>query len=182
VPFPTLVATAGAENANAYATQADADAWLEFRIGAGAWDGYSDELKAQALASATRDLDTLDFWGRRATESQALEWPRDVSGTPIADLYDTDDLPADLVAATIELAFLYAQAVTANATLDPLNPSTNGNLKRKKIGPIEKEWFGPTVVAIDVARFSALIQALLAGLLRVAVANRYGTGTAYRSS
>lgn len=155
----TLDATVGGASANTYADATDADDYLSYRIGASAWTGYSDDLKAQALVSATRDIDTLDFVGERATDTQALEWPR--TGTDYAD----DVLPPDLIAATCELAFLYAQAYTAGS--DPVVPTSNGNLKRKKIGPIEKEWFAPTVaVPIAVERFPASVQAFLADLIR----------------
>lgn len=170
----TLDSTVGGANANTYADAATADDYLSYRIGASAWATYTADLKAQALVSATRDLDTLDFIGERATDTQALEWPR--TGTS----YAADELPDDLVAAVIELAFLYAQEFTASGAIAA--PTANGNLKRKKVGPIEKEWFAPTTtVAIDVERFPAAIQALIADLIRSAV-SAWGSASVVRGS
>lgn len=174
--FPTLVADPGDPSANTYADASAADAYLAYRVGASAWAGYSADLKAQALVSATRDIDTLDFIGERATDDQALEWPR--TGTDYAD----DALPQRLVDATIELAFSYAQQVTADATSDVLNPVPD-NIKREKTGPLETEYFAPTAPeATALERLPAIVQRLLAPLLRTPVVGQWGSALVLRGS
>ncbi len=72
----TLIATAGASDANSYTTVAFADAYFEGRPGAGAWTDASTEEKEQALVGATTRLDSEQYRGSRVSESQALAWPR----------------------------------------------------------------------------------------------------------
>lgn len=182
----TLVATAGASNANAYADVATASAAAAYRIGADAvaWLALSADQKIQSLVTATRDIDTLLFTGDRATSTQALEWPR--TGTDYADTV----LPATLVSATIELAFSYAPAFAVGATIDPLNPDTTAaRLKREKVGPLESEWFAPATgpdvygaEATGLERFPGIVQRLLAPLLWLAAVNTWGSAAVVRTS
>lgn len=180
MPFPDLVADPGAEDANTYADLEDALSYLEFRVGAGAWsnDEIDDDVKAQALVTATRELDTLDWRGERATATQALQWPR----VGVSNV-DDDEVPAAIRYATIELAFVYATQQTADATLDPVNPVAS-NLKRVQVGPIEREFFAPatTSAAIDVERLPGVVQRLVAPFLRTVIAERWGTGVVIRGS
>jgi len=189
--FPDLISTPGAADANAYADLATAVSYLQYRVGAAAWAGYSGELQAQALVSATRDIDTLEmrgaadtqvmafprFVGTRATETQALAWPRVSAG------YPSTALPDRLVEATIELAYIYAQQMTADATLDVLNPDPSlRNIKREKVGPLETEYF--TALAVDATapdRLPPIVQRLLTPLLRAWV-GVWGSGVATRGS
>ena len=102
----TLVATAGAANANSYITLADADQYHEDRPAAGTtWaDATSDEKNA-ALLFATKMLDSLVVWtGWVATETQALLWPR--TGMVYRNGYsvDTDVVPTEIQEATAEFA------------------------------------------------------------------------------
>lgn len=75
----TIVATAGASNANSYVTLADADAYMATRFET-AWTAAagSDETRKKALVQATRQLDQLAWQGVKMSATQALEWPRDV--------------------------------------------------------------------------------------------------------
>jgi hypothetical protein len=181
----TLVATAGASNANAYATVAQGLAAAAYRVGgnAAAWLALTTDQQIQTLVSATSAEDALEgvigFKGERATSTQALEWPR--TGTAYADTV----IPPPLVSATIELAFSYTPAIT-DATVDVLNPATNGNVKEDTVGPITTIYFEPS--AIDVldptaalAPFPTLVQRLLAGLIRIAPVS-WGSAAVVRSS
>lgn len=167
----TLVATAGAANANAYATVAQGLAAAAYRAGgnAAAWLALTSDQQIQTLVSATSAEDALegiiDFKGERATATQALEWPR--AGTAYADT----TIPPPLVSATIELAFSYTPAF-ADATVDVVNPATNGNVKRKKVDVLETEFFAPAEIDVldptaALAPFPTLVQRLLAGLIRI---------------
>jgi hypothetical protein len=166
-------------DATTYASVETADAVAATRVGGSAWTDLGDEDKLAALTTATRDVDTLDWIGDRASDAQELEWPR--TGTDYSD----DAWPTRLVNAVIELAFSYAPGIAAGT--NPLATTTNaGNIKRKKIGPLETEYFGATTASsVDVttaARFPAIVQNLLAPLVRPATAMQWGSGTAFRGS
>lgn len=74
----TLVATAGASNANTYCTLAEAETYHESRTDDnGTWAGAADADKNIALAMATRLLDHLYTWYQwPSNTTQALQWPR----------------------------------------------------------------------------------------------------------
>jgi hypothetical protein len=101
----TLNATAGAADANSYATVEEADAYHEAHLYASDWTGASTANKEAALVWATRLLDEQCEWrGTKTTNEQALRWPRggvyDVDGVGI----DNDVIPTSLKRATAELA------------------------------------------------------------------------------
>ncbi len=131
----TLVATAGAADANSYLTEEEADSIFEARLHTSLWDDADDEDKPKALAMATKVLDRMlmpgeeyvqngdspyyrvrpTWTGMVATTTQALAWPRagmyDANGNAIAE----DVIPGDLKEATAELAL---QLLAGDRTLD----------------------------------------------------------------
>lgn len=172
-----------------YATVAQADARAEQRRGSvlAAWEDVDDEDKLAALIAASEDLDTLEWIGDRATPEQTREWPRsDAVGAVSGYEYGDDTWPSNLVTATMELAFARAASYGDDAETDPLNPDLSaGNIKRKKTGPIEKEYFAPTTTTASVTsieRFPPIVQNLLRDLIRVALSGEWGSSTAVRSS
>lgn len=169
-----LIATPGAANANSYATVAEADAHASYRVGGAAFTALTSDQKIQALVTATRDIDSIGgapygFLGEPTTETQSLEWPRDVEV----------GLPAALVEATIELAMSYVPlfATSASPFVDP----TPANIKSESVGPISTEYFAPGDGATSLDRFPAIVQRLLLSLIR-ATANAWGAATVTRSS
>lgn len=178
-----LEATPGADDANAYVTVDDAEAYASYRVGSAAFLALTDDQKIQALVTATRDIDTLEddpgFVGERASEDQALAWPR--TGT---DTAASDELPRSLVNATIELAMSYAPAFESGSTLDVLNADTgNGNIKREKTGPLETEFFAAgSVSATAFARFPAVVQRLLSAVVLLPDTSTWGAATVSRGS
>jgi hypothetical protein len=164
----------------AYATVEQADAVAMLRVGGSRWLELSPEQKAQALTTATRRLDTLDWIGVRTDDDQLLDWPR--TGTD----FDDDAWPEDVVDATIELAFTYIPAFAAGSTLDVLNAAVgNGNIKSKQIGPLKTEYFGPTTGdTIDgLLGLPVFLRDLLRSLVRVEVTGgAWGTGVVVRGS
>lgn len=182
----TLVATPGAANANAYTDVAAVDAAATYRSGpsAVAWLALTPDQKIQQLVAVTRDLDTSDFLGARATVTQALEWPR--TGTD----YDSAALPARLVMATIEQSIQNAVDLTADP-LNVLDPLAAG-IKRERVGPLETEYRDPTiqggtagVAAFDprgLARFAPIVQRLLTPLVRSLVGSSWGSADVVRGS
>ena len=101
----TLIATAGASNANSYTTVEEADAYHEAHLYASTWTDASTANKEAALVWATRLLDEVCEWdGTKSTNEQALRWPRggatDADGVP----FDVDEIPQELKHATAEFA------------------------------------------------------------------------------
>lgn len=140
---PTIVATAGAADANSYITVAAADSIADGMVGTLAWSSASADNKAKALVTATNGLETLSWVGSRATTTQALAWPRaDAScgdKTP-----STTAIPREVELATFDLA----NALLSDPTLLRNSPTTsalvtgvpNRDLKRLKLDVMELEW------------------------------------------
>jgi len=126
----TLVATAGASNANSYITTAEATAYFAARLPlVPPWEDADDPTAA--IAMATRLINSVAIprrklmegyyvtsrgWtGLPATSTQALAWPRigmyDANGNAIP----SNVIPQALKDATAELA---GQLVIADTTLD----------------------------------------------------------------
>jgi hypothetical protein len=170
--------------ATTYATVALAQARAELRGGAvaAAVRALSDDDILAGLTSRSIDIDTLDWIGARATAEQELEWPRTDTD------YSETAWPTRLVNAVIEQFFVDAVAgnVGADATTDPLTPDVAAsNVKREKVGPIETEYFTPTVATdqiTSVARFAPIVQSLLAPLIRSTSEGEWGTSIATRRS
>jgi len=116
MPPPTLVATAGAADANVYATLAQADAYHEAHAYGDAWRAAYVEQKHRALLTATRLLDQHLVWaGAAASTTQRLAWPRtglrDIHGNTLS----STTIPDRIVEACAELA---RQLLAADRTAD----------------------------------------------------------------
>ncbi len=70
-------ATLKGANSNSYVTLAEADLYFETVPSETDWDDKSDDAKRRALISACRWIDSLNFYGDRCDDGQALKWPRD---------------------------------------------------------------------------------------------------------
>ncbi len=170
----SVIATPGAEDANAYSTVEEAAEYASYRVGGAAFMALTDDQKVQALVTAASDINTLEtipgFVGSRYSDEQSLAWPR-----------DSANLPANLVAANIELAMYYASAFSTGS--DVLNRDTaNGNVKRKRIGPLETEWFAPnSASATAFERLPPVVQRLLYDLV-LHVPSAWGSAEVRRGS
>ncbi len=118
----TITATAGSASANSYLTLAAADALVEGMIenaDVTNWATGSADTRNRALVTAAQRLDRERFLGARATDTQAMQWPRTgvrkpdtyvntyATGFPfrISDDYFTDtEIPDQIQRAQIELA------------------------------------------------------------------------------
>ena len=104
--MPTLVATAGATNANSYCTLAEANTYHESRLYTTSWTDAEDDNKVIALIWATRMLDEICDWvGEKSTGEQALRWPRWDAWDKDGYNLDANTIPTFLKNATAELAF-----------------------------------------------------------------------------
>ena len=123
----TLIATPGAEDANTYATKAEASAvggYLESRLFVTNWTNATAGDRNIALVQATRLLDDWFDWnGKIADSDQALRWPRysveDCDGVDI----DSDIIPQFLIDATSELALHLLQSTDVLGAPDTLGYS-----------------------------------------------------------
>lgn len=166
----SLITTAGASNADSYASLSEANAYFTAR-GVTTWTG-EDATKENALRRATTYLDNAyrGRWiGVRTEQVQSLAWPRCNSettrtgiGFTIA-LFDNDgfEIPTDAVPtqvknATIEAALLALTGTTLEPTL------ARGNaIKQETIGPLSVT-YRDDAPAVD--RYTA-IEGYLRGLV-----------------
>jgi hypothetical protein len=164
---PTLVATAGASNANVFADQATADAYMEARPFASVWEGEDDDdVKERALLFATKILDRLKWAGTKADADQALSWPRRFAPTLEADadpdiiaenfidesmaFYDETTIPQFLQDATCELALALL------ATTDPFLRDVI-RIKSKTVDVLTTEYFASQEDIRGIARFPHVV-------------------------
>jgi len=99
----TINATLSSATANSYVTLADANAYFETVPDSATWTNKTDDQKNRALISATRWIDSLNYYGDRCDEDQALKWPRnnyDVDGVEL----ECSLIPNEIKYATYELA------------------------------------------------------------------------------
>lgn len=141
--MPTLVATAGASNANSYLSVAGADSIADGMVGTLAWTTATSDNKVKALITATNGMETLGWIGTRATTTQALSWPR--ANASCGDKsYEDDEIPREVELSTFDLA----NALLGDPTLLRSSPSSealvtgipNRDLKRLKLDVMELEW------------------------------------------
>ena len=74
-----IAATVGSASANSYLTLADAQTIIDGLVedaDVTAWASATTDQKNRALYTATQRLDRERYLGARATDTQALQWPR----------------------------------------------------------------------------------------------------------
>lgn len=74
----TINATSGSIDANSYVTIEEANGELAYRIDTATWNNVNttDDMKIQCLVTACRKIDSYNFHGNVAYETQALKFPR----------------------------------------------------------------------------------------------------------
>jgi hypothetical protein len=187
----TLVATAGASNANSYITLADAETYFLARPFASTWNAATstNALKEQALVFATKLLDREKWHGTKGittagASTQALAWPRQWAPTleadavpqPIAEYfidttigyYSSLTVPTPIKDATCELALEILRA----GTTDPFTKDGTRNIAAKGLGggAIDTEYVAVAERVRGLALFPSVL-ALIAPLLRTSASN-----------
>ena len=170
----TIDATAGGANANSYMTLAQADAYVEAMISStdvSKWSTGTDDTRNRALAAAAQRLDRERFLGARATDTQALQWPRTgvrkpdtyvntySTGFPfrISDDYFTDsEIPDQVKRAQVVLA------VYLNNNKDGIGLSGLEDFKNVQIGSLNVTPDKTGAVGAD--RVPPLLERYLTGL------------------
>ena len=112
----TINATLKSETANSYVTLAEANSYFETVPDSSTWDDKTDDQKNRGLISATRWIDSLNWYGQRCDDEQALSWPRNNYHVDRVEL-TCDAIPNDIKYATYELARALANdtdAITGN--------------------------------------------------------------------
>ena len=145
----TIDATAGGANANSYITLTEADTFVEAMISSSdvsKWTTGNDDSRNRALTAAAQRLDRERFLGARATDTQALQWPRTgvrkpdtyvntyATGFPfrISDDYFTDtEIPDQVKRAQIEMA------VYLKNNVDGISLGGLEDFKNVKIGNLD---------------------------------------------
>lgn len=143
MPAPTIVATAGAADANSYLSIAGADSIANGMVGTLSWATATSDNKAKALVTATNGMETLGWIGTRASTTQALAWPRADASCGDKTITATE-IPRELELATFDLAnaLLGDPALLRNAptTGALVTGVPNRDLKRLKLDVMELEW------------------------------------------
>lgn len=102
----TIDTTVGGSSANSYAGFAGANAYFSESLGRQAWAARSQSDREIALIHATRVLDQYMVWqGYKASDDQALEWPRTDAYDKVGLAIDSSVIPMPVVFATYELAY-----------------------------------------------------------------------------
>jgi hypothetical protein len=173
----SIIATAGAANANSFVTLAEANAYIDGRLNASSWTDASTDTKNRALVEATRDISDLTYVGTRVDLTQALAWPREYALNPdapeflergeISELYYAETvIPQRVKDATCELAAQYVKAGTTDlAAVDAL-----ANVTNETVGPLSTSW-GPGGKPQGLARFPRVV-GRLAPLLAAGLGTR----------
>ncbi len=170
----TIDATAGGANANSYITLSDAQAIVDGMVedaDVTAWASATDDQKNRALYTATQRLDRERFIGARATDTQALQWPRTgvrkpdtyvntyATGFPfrISEDYFTDtEIPDQVKRAQVVLA------VYLNNNKDGIGLSGLEDFKNVQIGSLNVTPDKTGAVGAD--RVPPLLERYLTGL------------------
>ena len=170
----TIDATAGGANANSYLTLTDAQAIVDGLVedaDVTAWASATTDQKNRALYTATQRLDRERFIGARATDTQALQWPRTgvrkpdtyvnnyATGFPfrISEDYFTDtEIPDQVKRAQVVLA------VYLNNNKDGIGLSGLEDFKNVQIGSLNVTPDKTGAVGAD--RVPPLLERYLTGL------------------
>ena len=115
----TLKAVAGAVDANAFATRAQAAAIFDARPGASSWSSANDAKRDAALIEATTEVEQRFTWrGEAASTTQALSHPR-IGLTRDGVAVAFDSIPMELVrAVSLYADFLLGGGESPGGLLD----------------------------------------------------------------
>lgn len=131
----TLVTTAGATDANAFVSLADANTYHKGRVHNSAWGDAGSGDKSAAIVMATRSLCYYyKYVGTRTEETGSLCWPRTGVTDESAYSVDPDTIPQFMKDATSEFAFLL---LVKDSTVVDTVP---GALKELVAGELSLEW------------------------------------------
>lgn len=127
----TIDSTVGGASANSFVLLTEAQTYMDARLNESAWESATTDSKNRALVEATRELSARNDWcGRRASDTQALAWPRDWAinpDDPNLSYFSSSTIPQRVKDATCELAHQFIKAGTTD--ISEL-PSTDGVIEK----------------------------------------------------
>ena len=150
----SIVSTAGSATANSYISLADANAIVEGLVpddDVVAWEAgsTSDDYRNRALYTACQRIDRERFLGAKATDTQALQWPRTgvrkpdtyvntyATGFPFritADFFTDTEIPEQIKKAQVVLA-VYLQNNSDSLNLTGLESYQSVNVGSVSVTP-----------------------------------------------
>jgi hypothetical protein len=169
-------ASIGGASANSYLTLAAAELVIEGFVqddDVTAWASATNDQKNRALYTATQRLDRERFLGARATDTQALQWPRTgvrkpdtyintyAVGFPFritTDYYTDTEIPDQIKKAQCVLA------VYLNNNKDGMGLSGIEDYKSVQIGTLRVESAGASASATGADRVPPIYERYLTGL------------------
>jgi hypothetical protein len=172
----TIDATVGGASANSYLTLADAQDLIDGMVendDVTAWASATTDQKNRALYSATQRLDRERFLGARATDTQALQWPRTgvrkpdtyintyAIGFPFkitTDYFTDTEIPDQIKQAQVVLA------VYLNNNKDGMGLSGLEDYKSVTIGSLSVTSAGASSMATGADRVPPIFERYLTGL------------------
>ena len=172
----TIDATVGGASANSYLTLADAQDLIDGMVendDVTAWASATTDQKNRALYSATQRLDRERFLGARATDTQALQWPRTgvrkpdtyintyAIGFPFkitTDYFTDTEVPDQIKQAQVVLA------VYLNNNKDGMGLSGLEDYKSVTIGSLSVTSAGASSMATGADRVPPIFERYLTGL------------------
>ncbi len=125
----TVRATPGGTDSNSYGLLSEAEDYFAGRPGATAWTGASTPQKNAALVAGTMRIEQEEFDGYRASEFQALRWPRFSlfrDGYPV----DPATVPSFVKAAAFE------EALAILKTPGRFDASVLAQFNQLQVGPV----------------------------------------------
>ena len=172
----TIDATVGGASANSYLTLAAAQDLIDGMVendDVTAWASATTDQKNRALYSATQRLDRERFLGARATDTQALQWPRTgvrkpdtyintyAVGFPFritTDYFTDTEIPIQIKQAQVVLA------VYLNNNKDGMGLSGLEDYKSVSIGSLSVTTAGASSMATGADRVPPIFERYLTGL------------------
>jgi hypothetical protein len=172
----TIDATVGGASANSYLTLAAAQDLIDGMVendDVTAWASATTDQKNRALYSATQRLDRERFLGARATDTQALQWPRTgvrkpdtyintyAIGFPFkitTDYFTDTEIPDQIKQAQVVLA------VYLNNNKDGMGLSGLEDYKSVTIGSLSVTSAGASAMATGADRVPPIFERYLTGL------------------
>jgi len=142
--MPAFVSTLGSSTATSYISVAQADDYYLGSMLEAKWSALTTAQKETALMAATRNLEMLQYVGKRCTPStnnddleQALQWPR--SKATCRDIEaKCDMLPKEIIEAT---SYLALELHTTPPTVGTVESGTLGAVKRQQLGELSQEFY-----------------------------------------
>ncbi len=143
----------GKENATSYASIDFIDSYA-VDLGYNDWDTYSITTKQKYANQATQYIDlSFNFYGKKADENQALEFPRERCYDTLRHRFlETDEIIAELKKAVAEIS------INAGLSDSRLIQATGEVLKKEKVGDIEVERFTPSATQIKYPQVIRLLR------------------------